>query len=77
MGQFLNAIPGKIPNFAGIKFTSTSLDEGVDALNANNKEYAVFLGADTVGFFPHPLVKNYYKHFLFILVAIRRTCTRF
>ncbi|EFA04261.2 N-acetylneuraminate lyase isoform X2 [Tribolium castaneum] len=46
MGQFLNDSVGKIPTFHGIKFTSTALDEGVAAVEANGGKYAVFLGAD-------------------------------
>lgn len=48
MGKFLYAVDGKIPNFVGIKFTSTCLDEGVDAANVLGRKYAVFLGADTL-----------------------------
>lgn len=48
MVDFLNAVDGRIPNFAGIKFTSMCLDEGVDAANFLDKKYAVFLGADTL-----------------------------
>ncbi|XP_076655784.1 N-acetylneuraminate lyase A [Halictus rubicundus] len=46
MGQFLETLGDKIPNFAGIKFTSSSLDEGIQALYADNKKYTVFLGND-------------------------------
>lgn len=38
----------KVPTFAGIKFTSTLLDEGVAAVNAQGGKFAVFLGADNV-----------------------------
>lgn len=48
MGQFLEYVAGKIPNFRGIKFTSNNLDEGMQAVKANNGQFAVFLGADTV-----------------------------
>lgn len=48
MSEFLNSVTGKIPNFVGIKFTSTCLDEGIEAVKACNRKYAVFLGADTV-----------------------------
>ncbi|XP_072761333.1 N-acetylneuraminate lyase isoform X2 [Anoplolepis gracilipes] len=46
MGQFLDLIGQKIPSFVGIKFTSSNLDEGAQALHANNKEYVIFLGND-------------------------------
>ncbi|XP_029162764.1 N-acetylneuraminate lyase-like [Nylanderia fulva] len=46
MGQFLELISDKIPSFVGIKFTSTNLEEGAQALRANNKKYVVFLGND-------------------------------
>ncbi|XP_076296605.1 N-acetylneuraminate lyase B isoform X2 [Lasioglossum baleicum] len=46
MGQFLESLGDKIPNFAGIKFTSSILDEGIQALYADNKKYTVFLGND-------------------------------
>ncbi|XP_019868861.1 N-acetylneuraminate lyase isoform X2 [Aethina tumida] len=48
MGQFLEYVAGKIPNFRGIKFTSNNLDEGMQAVKANNGQFAVFLGADTL-----------------------------
>lgn len=48
MGKFLNEAAHLIPTFAGIKFTSTALDEGLEALNAHGGKYAVFLGADSV-----------------------------
>ncbi|XP_036139192.1 N-acetylneuraminate lyase isoform X2 [Monomorium pharaonis] len=44
MGQFLESINNKIPSFVGIKFTSFNLEEGAQALNANNRKYAIFLG---------------------------------
>lgn len=47
MGQFLQDVQGKIPNFKGIKFTSTNLDEGMAAVKAS-PDFAVFLGADQV-----------------------------
>lgn len=50
MGKFLNENAHEISTFCGIKFTSNNLDEGLEALNAKNKKYAVFLGADTVSF---------------------------
>ncbi|KZC14657.1 N-acetylneuraminate lyase [Dufourea novaeangliae] len=46
MGLFLESLGDKIPNFAGIKFTSSNLEEGSQALNADNKKYVVFLGND-------------------------------
>lgn len=46
MGQFLTDAVGKISTFHGIKFTSTALDEGIAAVEANGGKYAVFLGAD-------------------------------
>lgn len=48
MGQFLTSIGNKIPTFVGIKFTSSNLDEGVEALQADNKKYVIFLGNDKV-----------------------------
>ncbi|XP_022913066.2 N-acetylneuraminate lyase-like [Onthophagus taurus] len=48
MGDFLTEIDGKIPTFSGIKFTSEVIDEGLEAVNAHNKKFAVFLGADTL-----------------------------
>ncbi|XP_011634062.1 N-acetylneuraminate lyase-like isoform X1 [Pogonomyrmex barbatus] len=46
MGQFLESIGDRIPSFVGIKFTSTNLEEGAQALCADNKKYAIFLGND-------------------------------
>ncbi|CAH0551873.1 unnamed protein product [Brassicogethes aeneus] len=48
MGKFLNFVPNKIPTFSGIKFTSVNLEEGMEAVRANNRSFAVFLGADTL-----------------------------
>lgn len=48
MGHFLESIGDKIPNFVGIKFTSANLDEGAQALHADNKKYVIFLGNDQV-----------------------------
>lgn len=48
MGQFLELIDSKIPSFVGIKFTSNNLEEGAQALHANNKKYVIFLGNDQV-----------------------------
>ncbi|XP_023245522.1 N-acetylneuraminate lyase isoform X2 [Copidosoma floridanum] len=45
MGRFLEYVGDKIPNFAGIKFTSNDLDEAYQALTANGR-FAVFLGSD-------------------------------
>jgi len=44
MGQFLESIGDKIPSFVGIKFTSANLEEGAEALRADNRKYVVFLG---------------------------------
>ncbi|XP_031834473.1 N-acetylneuraminate lyase [Nomia melanderi] len=46
MGEFLESLGEQIPTFVGIKFTSSNLDEGARALNANNKKYVIFLGND-------------------------------
>lgn len=49
MGQFLNSVnTTRIPTFAGIKFTSTLIDEGLAAVNARNGRFAVFLGSGNV-----------------------------
>lgn len=48
MGQFLELIDCKIPSFVGIKFTSANLEEGAQALHANNQKYVIFLGNDKV-----------------------------
>lgn len=48
MGQFLESINDKIPSFVGIKFTSANLEEGAQALHANNMKYVIFLGNDQV-----------------------------
>jgi len=48
MGQFLESIGDKIPSFVGIKFTSANLEEGAQALRADNKKYTVFLGNNQV-----------------------------
>lgn len=48
MGQFLESIDSEIPSFVGIKFTSSNLEEGAQALHANNKKYVIFLGNDQV-----------------------------
>lgn len=74
MGQFLSAIGDKVPNFVGIKFTSTSLDEGVEAVKANKGKYAVFLGADTVK--KKKLNSNCTTLTHFFAVNVRRVCTR-
>lgn len=55
MGEFFREDAKKIPTFCGIKFTSSSLDEGVECIRAADKKYAVFLGADTVRFLCHIL----------------------
>ncbi|XP_071558048.1 N-acetylneuraminate lyase-like [Temnothorax nylanderi] len=46
MGQFLESIGDKIPSFVGIKFTSANLEEGAQALRADNGKYVIFLGND-------------------------------
>lgn len=46
MGQFLESIDDKIPSFVGIKFTSANLEEGAQALRADNRKYVIFLGND-------------------------------
>ncbi|XP_012526902.1 N-acetylneuraminate lyase isoform X2 [Monomorium pharaonis] len=46
MGQFLESIGDKIPSFVGIKFTSSNLEEGAQALRANSRKYVIFLGND-------------------------------
>ncbi|XP_076629686.1 N-acetylneuraminate lyase isoform X2 [Colletes latitarsis] len=46
MGQFLESLGEKIPTFVGIKFTSANLEEGAQALHADNKKYVIFLGND-------------------------------
>lgn len=48
MGEFLNSIGDELPTFVGIKFTSANLQEGLQALHANNKKYIIFLGNDQV-----------------------------
>lgn len=50
MGQFLESIGNHqlVRSFVGIKFTSANLEEGVQALRANNKEFVIFLGNDQV-----------------------------
>lgn len=48
MGQFLESLNDEISTFVGIKFTSSDLDEGIQAFRANNKKYVVFLGNDQV-----------------------------
>jgi len=44
MGQFLESIGDRIPSFVGIKFTSANLEEGAQALRADNRKYTIFLG---------------------------------
>ncbi|XP_047350899.1 N-acetylneuraminate lyase-like [Vespa velutina] len=46
MGQFLESVRDEIPTFVGIKFTSTDLVEGSQALHINNNQYVIFLGCD-------------------------------
>ncbi|KYN22602.1 N-acetylneuraminate lyase, partial [Trachymyrmex cornetzi] len=44
MGRFLESIGDKIPSFVGIKFTSSNLEEGAQALRADNRKFSIFLG---------------------------------
>lgn len=46
MGKFLNEIKYEVPTFSGIKFTSNALDEAVDAVQANERSFEIFLGSD-------------------------------
>ncbi|XP_053597155.1 N-acetylneuraminate lyase [Microplitis demolitor] len=46
MGEFLNLIGDAIPSFVGIKFTSTNLEEGAQAVRANSNQFVVFLGTN-------------------------------
>ncbi|XP_078036828.1 N-acetylneuraminate lyase B [Augochlora pura] len=46
MGQLLESLGDRIPTFVGIKFTSSNLDECIQACNAANKKYTVLLGND-------------------------------
>ncbi|XP_015590365.1 N-acetylneuraminate lyase [Cephus cinctus] len=48
MGQFLESLGDKIPSFVGIKFTSTNLEEGTQAVHADNNKYVIFLGSDQI-----------------------------
>lgn len=49
MGQFLNTINStNARTFSGIKFTSTLIDEGLAAINAQNRKFSVFLGPGDV-----------------------------
>lgn len=49
MGQFLREIRQEnLPTFVGIKFTSEAFDEGIQALNAQDKKFVVFLGTESV-----------------------------
>lgn len=51
MAQFLESVgEEEIPTFVGIKFTSSSLDEGAQAFHVTNDKFAVFLGNDQVFF---------------------------
>ncbi|KAG5874039.1 N-acetylneuraminate lyase [Gonioctena quinquepunctata] len=49
MRQFMDEAAKELPTFQGIKFTSIDLDGAASALKANNGQYAVFLGTNTVG----------------------------
>lgn len=48
MGDFLNEIIGKIPNFVGIKYTDKNMEQGFRAIKANDGKFSVFLGCDQV-----------------------------
>ncbi|EZA53418.1 N-acetylneuraminate lyase [Ooceraea biroi] len=48
MGEFLSSIGDELPTFVGIKFTSANLEEGSQALHADNKKYVIFLGNDQI-----------------------------
>uniref|UniRef100_A0A0C9QWW1 N-acetylneuraminate lyase n=2 Tax=Fopius arisanus TaxID=64838 RepID=A0A0C9QWW1_9HYME len=48
MGKFLESIGNRIPSFVGIKFTSTNLAEGSQALHADGGKFIIFLGSDQI-----------------------------
>ncbi|KAL0119244.1 hypothetical protein PUN28_009673 [Cardiocondyla obscurior] len=48
MGRFLESIGDKLPSFVGIKFTSANLEEGAQALRADNRKYTIFLGNNQI-----------------------------
>ncbi|XP_015119736.1 N-acetylneuraminate lyase isoform X2 [Diachasma alloeum] len=48
MAKFLGSIGNRIPSFVGIKFTSTNLAEGTQALHADGEKFVVFLGSDQI-----------------------------
>nr|XP_004923368.3 N-acetylneuraminate lyase isoform X1 [Bombyx mori] len=48
MPAFVTEASKKIPNFAGIKFTSNDLSEASQVLRAMSEKKALFLGADTL-----------------------------
>lgn len=48
MGEFLNEIAGKVPNFVGIKYTDKNMEQGFRAIKANEGKFSVFLGCDQV-----------------------------
>ncbi|KAF5303603.1 hypothetical protein FQA39_LY09850 [Lamprigera yunnana] len=48
MGTFLNVLGDNVPSFAGIKFSSTILDEALSAVKASNEKYIVFLGSHAI-----------------------------
>jgi dihydrodipicolinate synthase/N-acetylneuraminate lyase len=50
MAQFLQSVHEDIPTFVGIKFSSPSLDEAVQAFHTNDNKFAVFLENDQVFF---------------------------
>ncbi|CAG9815993.1 unnamed protein product [Phaedon cochleariae] len=55
MATLLNEAASELPTFQGIKYSSTDLEGAAAALRANNRQYAVFLGSNTVWklmFFP-------------------------
>ncbi|XP_043274280.1 N-acetylneuraminate lyase-like [Venturia canescens] len=48
MGEFLESIGDELASFVGIKFTSTNLEEGAQAVRANSSRFVVFLGSDQI-----------------------------
>ncbi|XP_066603956.1 N-acetylneuraminate lyase-like [Prorops nasuta] len=46
--NLLKNIGNQVPTFSGVKFTSSVLEEAVEAVNVQNKKYAVFLGNDQI-----------------------------
>lgn len=48
MIEFLKESTGKLPTFCGIKFSSSDLNVGIEALRTSNGKYRIFIGVDTV-----------------------------